>query len=625
MFRFIGFIWTRFWQAVTWLRTTVFNLVFLLIIIVLLVAIGSSTPSHEIPKGAALLVAPEGFLVDQLTYNPSPADLLLGNADRVAETRLRDLTQSILKAAEDERITAMVFKLDGFLGGGVSKMHELGQAIEAFKATGKPVYAYGDNFTQQQYFIASYADNLYMNEMGTVMITGFGMFRNYYQDAAEKLSVKFHVFRVGAYKDAVEPFMRNNMSDQSREHNSRWIGDLWQTYSDTVSRNRSLKPDAIASYIEAATHTPDLGSDNLSEIALQSGLVDKLASREEIRNELKEKIGADDDDVSFKSIGFQRYLQLITPTHNTKPAIGLIVASGTILDGYQDKGAIGGDSLSDLIKQARDDDSLKALIIRVDSGGGSAFASEIIRREILAAREDGLSVYISMGSMAASGGYWISTAANEIWATPTTLTGSIGVWGLIPNFSASLNRIGVHSDGVGTSPLADIFNLDREMSQEAQNAIQNGVNDTYTRFLNIVADARESDPASVNEIAGGRVWTGETAKSLGLVDNLGSLNDLLAAVADYHDLSEYQVKLLEKPLSTSEEIMRALMEEVSVRGFDLNSRLDQSGLAGLLLGKASAGNSITRDLSAVIRLSRDALVEGQQPVPLAHCFECYAP
>ncbi len=617
MFRFIAALWNGFWKTITFLRTSFFNLIFLIILIAIIVSIVNA-PDSGVPEKTALYIAPQGYLVDELTYTPSTGDLLFGS-DREPETPLRELITTLHKAAEDQRITSLVLNLNKFNGGGISKMEELGQALVRFKEANKPIYVYADNYSQQQYFLASYADRIFITDMGNILLTGFGMYRNYYLEASEKLSVQFHIFRVGDYKDAVEPYMRNDMSDQSREHNQRWLADLWRRYSYVVTSNRELEENAISDYIAAVASTPSVRKENLSEIALLSGLVDEVMPRHAIKKALAELVGKDEkNEQVFASVGYQRYRRAaFSPFTEEKQKLGLIVANGVILDGHHERGKIGGDSLSDLIKQARKDESLEALIIRVNSGGGSAFASEVIRQEILAAKEDGLLVYISMGSMAASGGYWMSTAAEEIWATPTTLTGSIGVWGLIPNISESVKRLGIHSDGVGTGLLSDIYNIDRPLSQSAKNLIQTGVNDVYSRFLNIVADARGSDPASVNEIAGGRVWTGTTAKSLGLVDKLGSLQDTISAVAKKRNLSNYDIKVIKQPMSPMEELMFELMQQVQ---FKVAANIEQLALLTKLKAKLPLVSGVQELLQQALQWE-----EGQQATTFAHCLECVAP
>lgn len=615
MFKFIASIFSAIWAVISWLRAAFFNLIFLIILAAIITAIVNA-PKPHVPNHIALNIAPEGFLVDQLTYEASPADLVLGSDGRRLETSLIDLVDTINHAATDDRITSMVLNLTKFAGGGISKMEELGQALEQFKAAGKPIYAYGDNLSQQQYFLASFADTIYLNEMGSVLITGFGMYQNYFKDAADKLSVDFHVFRVGQYKDAVEPFMRNDMSPASREHNSRWLNELWNTYVNRVTGNRQLAPGAIDSYLASLTDANETNEDSQAEKALQAGLVDKLVSRVDVRQLLAEKVGASDDGETYDAIGYEEYrqaTQLELPSGGK--TLGLIVAQGNIVGGDQPNGVIGSASLTELIRRARDDDSIAAIVLRIDSGGGSAFASEVIRQEILNTRKSGKPVYISMGSMAASGGYWVASAGDEIWATPSTLTGSIGVWGLIPNLANALNKLGVHSDGVGTTELADIYHPDRPLSAPAKQLIQSGINDVYDHFLNIVAEARDSDPASVHEIAQGRVWSGEAAASLGLVDKLGTLHDTLDAVAEHIGAGSYRVKQIKRELTPTEEIMHALMQEVSVSG--LVDQHSQLGSLAALFDTSPVGN-----LAKLMQKVQWSYNDGEQPEIMAFCMVC---
>jgi len=617
MLTFLGKLWKFFWQLVTALRTAFFNLLFIVVLVAIIVSLAKA-PNMSIPEKTALLIAPQGYLVDQQSYTPTTTDIILGN-ELKAETPLHELIETIAEATSDQRITAIVMDLNHFIGGGISKMEEVGQALQAFKAAGKPVYVYADGFSQQQYFLASYADKIYMTDLGSVLLNGFGLYRNYYKEAADELSLKFHVFRVGEYKDAVEPFMRNDMSDASREHNQRWLTDLWRRYSDVITRNRKLPENAIETYIESLTSAPESSSESLSNKAVLAGLVDEKAPRYAIKQSIAELVGSDEDDSdNFKSVSFNVYrhaLNLSMPKQSK--SIGLIVAQGTILDGNQDKGSIGSESLTKLIRQAREDESLAALIIRINSGGGSAFASEVIRQEIINTRDGGLDVYISMGSMAASGAYWLATAGDEIWATPSTLTGSIGVWGLVPNLSGSIQRLGIHSDGVGTTELADLYHIDRPLSDPAKNLIQSGVNDIYQRFISIVASARDSDPTSVEEIAGGRVWTGSTAKALGLVDELGTLHDLIRAVAAKKELKDYRIKTIEKPMSPMEEILYEVMQQVSVS-------LPEAATAQLQQISQLTHSRLFKSLSHISTIAA-RWEEGQQASTFAYCLECYAP
>ncbi|WP_188149838.1 signal peptide peptidase SppA [Teredinibacter waterburyi] len=619
MFSFLGSLIRKSWQAITWLRTLFFNLLFLLIVVAIFASI--KTPKIvTVPEATAILVEPRGFLVDQTTYNPSLPELLLNNSEPIPETVVRELVDTIVSASQDSRITSMVLDLNSLLGGGQSKLLEVGAALDTFKASGKPIYAYADNYTQQQYFLASYANKIFINELGNLLLTGFGVYQNYFKEAAEKLSLKFHVFRVGTYKDAVEPYIRSDMSPASREHNRQWIETLWSDYSEKVATNRRLNSDSVARYIDSVSQPPVsyLISDRQThaQTAQKHGLIDEVVSRNALTTKLQELVGSSDDGNDFKAIADRDYQIAIGNSQLPKKSqIGLIVASGSIVDGHQPEGVIGSESFAELLHTARDDTSLSALIIRINSGGGSAFASEVIRQEILATRAAGLPVYISMGSVAASGGYWMATAGDEIWATPSTITGSIGVFGLIPNVNESLARIGISSDGIGTSPLADIYHPDRTLSEPAKNMIQGGVNDIYVRFLSLVAEARNLTITEVDDIAQGRVWLGSRALELGLVDHLGSLNDVIAAAAAAQSLESYELKEFRRPLTPMEEIMRTIMDETSV------SSSSAAPLSSLTTLSNLASNPVAKKLTEA--LPNLSLSENRNGVTvMAKCLEC---
>lgn len=555
--------WLNFWQLLRWLRSTTLDLIFLLIIAVIIAAIVS--PKHaSLPEEAPLHIAPQGFLVDQYSFNPSSLDF---TSNLPQETHVRELVETIKYAADDQRITTLILQLDYLLGGGLSKLEEIGAALEIFKASGKPIIAYADSYTQQQYYLASYADEIYLHEMGSLLLTGFGVYRNYMKDAVDKLAINFHVFQAGDYKDAVENYTRNNMSKPSRDHYSQVINDLWGVYSSRIENQRNLPSGTLDDYINNLPIHLEKADKDQAELALDFGLVDSVTSRVNLRQQLVQRFGEGRRKATFQAIEYKDYLQYIDaakPGPQNQAAIGLIVGRGTILDGKQPEGDIGGDSMAELIRQARHDSDIQVLVLRINSGGGSAFASEVIRRELLATRAAGIPVLISMGSMAASGGYWLATAADEIWATPTTITGSIGVWALVPTFENTLNKLGITNDGVGTTKMSAAMHLERPMTKETERVIQLGIDSVYQRFLNIVADARDSTVEEIHKIAQGRIWTGATAHSLGLVDKLGSLDDVLNAAAERATMDKPYVKMIQRTLSPKEELMRALMSEAKV-------------------------------------------------------------
>lgn len=545
------------WGLLTWLRTTTFNILFLIVILAIIASLASEETA-VMPESTALRIAPSGFLVDQRSYVDPVTQFLEQSSPEDAETLVRDLTTSLKRAAEDDRITALVLDLSNLFGGGISKLEEIGQALQTFKATGKKIYAVSDNYSQDQYYLASYADTIYLNPMGTVLLTGYGSYRNYFKSALDKLDLNFHVFRVGEYKDAVEPFLQDHMSDASREHNQLWLTDLWQTYYEQVEQQRGLSPDTLNDYINNLDQHMAANAGDSATLAKNKNLVDELASRHTINQQLREALG-EDDNGGYDAIDYWDYLDF---TDREQPqsadTIGLLIAKGAILDGQQPEGTIGGDTLAALIEDARENSDIKALVIRVDSPGGSAFASEVIREQLNVTREAGIPIVVSMGSVAASGGYWISMGADEVWATPTTITGSIGVFSAFPTLENTLGRLGISTDGIGTTKLAGALRVDRPLSPLASNVLQQSVDNIYQRFLAIVAEARQSTPEQVHSVAQGRVWTGTAAQELGLVDNLGSLDDAIAAAADKAELTDYQIEEVRKPLTPGEQLLLEL-------------------------------------------------------------------
>ncbi|SDJ60147.1 signal peptide peptidase SppA [Microbulbifer yueqingensis] len=599
--------------AITWLRRVFTNLLFLLVLLFLGLVIFGKDEQLTIPQGAALRVAPTGFLVDEVTPPRSLPELLGGPPGRV-ETRVKDLVDAIDYAAKDKRISSVVLELDYMMGASLSKLEEVGAALQRFKAADKPVYAVGENYTQAQYFLASHADVIYLNPMGSVLLTGFGNYRNYFKSALDKLKVNFHVFRVGDYKDFVEPFTRDDMSPASRDNNQRWLNELWTEYTEQVTGLRNLPPEALDGFINELPQRLEAHSGSWAEAALDQQLVDELAGRRVAVDKLKETIGAGEDDIGYRGIDALKYLRNQKLTHVPKPTgnkIALVAATGAIVDGEAPAGQIGSATLGKLIRQAREKD-VKALVLRIDSGGGSAFASEAIRQELLATREAGIPVVLSMGSVAASGGYWIAVGADRIWAAPSTITGSIGVFGAFPTFEESLESLGIYNDGVGTTELAGAMRLDRPLPDNAARILQQGVDNTYERFLRIVAEARETTTEEVHKIAQGQVWTGRAAQQLGLVDELGYLNDAIASAAQLAKLEQYEVVEIKRPLTPGEWLVSALSDNIDAR---VTAGLE----ANLPLGAWLASLQPALEPLAELRSFRD-------PRALyARCLACRAP
>jgi protease-4 len=474
---------------------------------------------QPLPDKAALKISPIGALVEQKTY-VSPLKKFMEKNGVETETLLSELITTIDYASGDKRITNLVLDLDYFTGGGISKLEELGKALTRFKSSGKSIIAIGDSYNQEQYFLASFADEIHLNPMGSVMIEGYSRYNSYFKDALDQLKIKVNVFRVGIYKDAIEPFTRNSMSDESKEHTSIWVNDLWNAYTKRVEKSRDLPENFLNDYSNNLGKKLLNFKGDAAKLALNTGLIDKISNRKDSIDYLISVSGMDDDGgyQYIDSSSYMRHIkQKIYPSkaRDNTNHIALITASGPIEIGDQPNGKIGSESMSRLIKQAKKDNSIKAVVIRIDSPGGGAFASEAIRQDIIALKELGKPVVISMGSVAASGGYWIAMGATEIWSTPTTITGSIGVFGVVPTFEETLQNIGVRSDGVDTTTLSNIYQISRPMSDHAKQVIQSGVDYTYSKFLSIVAEARNTSVKKIGLIAQGRVWTGEKALELG--------------------------------------------------------------------------------------------------------------
>jgi protease-4 len=602
--RFLSF----FWNSVSALRRFVGNLLFLLLVVFLLVVVFFDG-DEDVPEGVALILSPQGNIVEQKTESVLTLDIF-GEAAK-EETLLKDIIDVIDFAKDDERVEVMVLDLRKMGAVGISKLQAIGAGLERFKSSGKQVFAFGDYYNQRQYYLGAHADKLYLNPMGGVMLHGFGLYRKYYKTALDKLQIQFHVFKVGTYKSALEPFLRDSMSDYAKEANLAWLNILWNYYKIVVTEQRGLDPQDLDDYINNIPgHLAKAGGD-AAVMALSLGLVDELKTRDEVREELIELVGKDKDGITFKQIAFDKYLSRIRPglmesdAHHDK--IGIIVASGIIMDGEQPAGRIGGDTMADLLVRAREDENVKAVVVRIDSGGGSANASEIIHREIELTRRAGKPVFVSMGSIAASGGYWIAAPADQIWATPTTITGSIGIFGAFPTFERSLKFLGITSDGVGTTKLSDAFDPSRPLNAMVAQSMQQIIEQGYRRFIQRVAEGRNMRPEAVEKIAQGRVWAGTTAMELGLVDKIGDLQDAVAALAERVGLIDYDITYITQPLTTRERLIKRL------------NRL----IAGIFSAFNPAGHPVNRLYDSVIDTEIDHVLRANDPAGLyAYCLNC---
>jgi len=562
--RFFGGIST-FLQRTRLVLINVVTTIFLIVLLFSLGSIFSQRDTFEMPESGALRVALEGSLVDQRSY-VEPADMLF-DPDMPSETLVYELVQAIEAAANDSRINSMTLVLDGLESAGMSKIQEVGKAILKFRESGKPVIAVADNFSQQQYLLASYADKILMHPMGNVEVVGISSYNTYMAEALEKLKVDVHVFRTGPHKSAVEPFIANEMSPESREQSQRLINELWSQYTQGVMQRRNVSPEDLYGYTHEIDQDLMESGSSLGEVAKAIGLIDELVTRDQLMSKIQAVAGANEEGDFYNFTNAINYYHNEVKTYpEESPRIGYIVAKGQIFNGVQTPGSIGGDSLAYQLKQARLNEDLSALVLRVDSPGGSAFASEIIRRELELFKEAGIPIVVSMGSLAASGGYWISSPADEIWATPSTITGSIGAFALVPVVNRSLAALGLSTDGVDTTPLSSALRLDKPLSKQTKNIFQSQINYLYNQFLQIVSEGRNMPLEQLEPIAGGRVWTGTQALELGLIDHLGDQFDAINSAASLAGISDdFQVHQLEPQLSFFEQILRDLFGKLSVQ------------------------------------------------------------
>jgi len=553
------------WRGLDALRKALHLILLLVIFGVLVGILRGSVP--RIPAKAALLIAPEGQLVEQLSGDPLERAVQQTRGEQHRETLLWDLTDSIRAATNDGRIAAVALDLEKFEGGAQPTLEELAAALREFRASGKKVIAYGAEMTQERYYLAAQADEVLLDPMGFVLIDGYDRYRMYLKDALDKLGVAINVFRVGAFKSAVETFTRTNMSPEDREESRGYLNALWSSYQAAVTRARKLPPDALEKYVDSLAQTVPAAGGNAARVALQANLVNALKTRIEFEQRLIGLAGKDDDSGSFKSISADDYVRYARAQKKLKadgkPRVGVIVAQGDILDGDQPPGSIGGDTVARLIRQARNDKDIKALVLRVDSPGGSVMASEQIYRELVALRSAGKPVVVSMSGYAASGGYYISAPADEIWASPATITGSIGIFAIIPTIERTLGKVGVGVDGVGTTPLSGQLRLDRPLGDEARTLLQSTVSRGYDEFLERVATGRKKSRDQVDSIAQGRVWAGIDARRIGLVDQLGSFNDATKAAARRAKVSDYALEFIEPELTWAQALVMQLKSSLA--------------------------------------------------------------
>jgi protease-4 len=540
----------RFFGGLWWLldgtRRLVFNLLFLALLILIVVAWWSGRGTPTLQEKTALVLNLRGDLVEQ--YAGSSSEVLLAEAfgTERRETRVRDVLEALEAAAKDPKIDRAVLVLDDLSGGGTASLREVGAALARFKQSGKQVVAWGSSFSQRQYFLAAQADEVYLHPMGSVMLRGVGGSSLYLKDALDRLGITMHGFQAGKFKSAIEPLTRSSPSPEALEADLAWMNDLWATWTADVEKARKLPAGALRALIDEAPQRLAAVNGDAAQLALAAKLVDGLKTRDEFRAAIVERgAAADDKRGTFRQIAFAQYLAHV-PERTSGDRIGVVVAQGEILDDDAPPGMIGGRALAETIRRAREDTNIKALVVRIDSPGGSAFGSELVRREIELTRQSGKPVVASMGDLAASGGYWIAMGSEEIVADPTTITGSIGVFGVLPTFDRTLEKLGIGTGGAATTWIAEAQSPTRPMDKRVAQMVQSSVEHIYQRFITLAAESRKTSADKIHAVAQGRVWTGQQAKAEGLVDELGGLHEAIARAATRAKLSDYRVVYLER-------------------------------------------------------------------------------
>ena len=569
LWRFTGRLFSAVWRIINFIREFILNL-FLLLLIVVGVGIwsqlsGGSSNSAKTLTGGALKLDLAGMVVDQPSaqnrLSKVGRELLGSRSETLQQNSVFDIVDAIRQAKSDDKITGIVLDLRNFGGGDQPSLQYIGKALREFRDAGKPVYAYGDNFSQAQYYLASFANTIYLSPQGAVDIHGMATNALYYKTLLDTLKVSSHVFRVGTYKSAVEPFLRDNMSPAAKDADSRWINQLWANYLTTVAANRQLTPQQVFPGADALIAALKGVNGNTATYALNTRLVDGLESRAAVDQILTHKFGWNSQSNDYRNISIYDYP--LKESQDSAPSnIAVIVANGAIVDGDSGAGNVGSDTLVSQIRSARLDKNIKAIILRVNSPGGSVTASEAIREELTAAKQAGKPVVVSMGGVAASGGYWISTPASYIIASPSTLTGSIGIFGVINTIENSLSTLGVHTDGVSTSPLADV-SMTKALPDQVQQMMQISIGNGYHNFLSLVADSRHKTIDQIDQIAQGHVWTGSDAKENGLVDELGDFDDATRKAAELAHITTPRLNWYQEQPTFFDQVLDQMSASVS--------------------------------------------------------------
>ena len=551
------------WRVLSGISRAISVLVSLLFVTIFVIAVSTSlnesTP-EPLPERAALLIAPSGPLVEDSP--PVGALSAFLNQDYDQPVLLNDVVRSIRWAATDERITSLVFDLENLAGPSTSQTLEISSAIEVFRASGKPVVAVGDFYSQAHYLLASQADQILLHPEGGMFLEGFSVYRSYLRSFLEKTRVTMHVFRAGENKSAVEPYLRDDMSDEEQEVVSRWLEGLWATYTELAESGRELPAGTMDQFIASFAAQLDASDNDLAETMLAAGWVDMLVDHAQMEDALVEWVGVTDEDGYAEFMSLDRYVEDVkmsrSLTEENLPLIAIIPVEGTLMPGDSEEGMAGSDTINGYIDTVLEAEDLAAIVLRVNSPGGSVFASDLIRRKLLEVVDADIPIVVSMGTIAASGGYWIAAEADEIWALPTTLTGSIGAFSAFPTIEGILEYIGVTVDGVGTTPLAGAASFNRGLSPEMASIVQALAYGAYDDFIELVASGRDMSEQAVREVADGLVWTGAEAADRGLVDELGGLYEAVAAAARLAGVKEWRTARTRVPPSFDSVLLQEL-------------------------------------------------------------------
>jgi len=607
------------WRGLDATRRFVLNLIFLLILIAFVWALFGGGLKPLAPK-TALVLDLKGELVEERagSVRDSVVAGLSGNGRRLV--RLPDVLKALDGAAKDSNVSEVLLLLDEMDGGGLASLREIGAAVERVKAAGKRVVAWGGSFDQKRYLVASHASEIYLHPMGMVLIEGFGRHRNYYRDALDKLGVTVNLMKVGTYKSFAEPYIGNGPSQAAQEADSFLYNALWTGYTAEVEKARKLPAGAIAKGIDELPQRMAAANGNAAKVALDWKLIDGIKTRDEVR-EMFVKRGAYDDHIkSFRQVGFSDYVSR-NPDKPFGDAVAVVVAAGDITEGTGGPGMVGGISTANLIRNVREDKSVKAVVLRINSPGGSAYGSELIRRELELTRAAGKPVVVSMGDVAASGGYWISMAADEVIADPQTVTGSIGVFAILPTADKVVDKLGIHTAGVTTTWLADAYNPLRPLDPRVGQLIQSSINHIYDEFTTKAAIARKTTPAKIDEVGQGRVWTGAQAKERGLVDRLGSYGDALRSAAKRANLGDdFRITYAEQPTTLAERLLERMgLSDAQILTVQVKLGLLPADLGTAALGGTTAA-AIGKDLGWL-----SAVADRRQPFQaVTHCL-CTVP